>query len=291
MLANDVDWWRQVMASGADVGGSGAPVSVVIPCFCCSATIGRALDSVAAQTALPLEVILVDDASHDGGMTLSALDRLATRYGDVFDVKIIGLKENGGAGSARNRGWEVASQPYIAFLDADDAWHPQKIEYQLGWMVQHPASGLVGHAHMRGDAVRHAWPMLLPVNLVFPVSKIKALLSNPFATPTVMLKRDLPFRFKEGKRYAEDYLLWLQIILAGTPTAYLNQPLTATFKKDYGEHGLSANLWQMEKGELDVYAHIYREGKIGKLQFLMLLIFSLTKYWRRIFLTYRLGKR
>jgi len=127
--------------------------------------------------------------------------------------------------------------------------------------------------------------------LVFPVSKIKALLSNPFATPTVMLKRDLPFRFKEGKRYAEDYLLWLQIILAGTPTAYLNQPLTATFKKDYGEHGLSANLWQMEKGELDVYAHIYREGKIGKLQFLMLLIFSLTKYWRRIFLTYRLGKR
>src|SRR5574340_1082572 len=115
-----------------------APVSVVIPCYCCSETIGRALVSIASQTMLPQEVILVEDASPDGGETLGKLRHLAGEYGETFIVKVIALKENCGAGSARNRGWEAAGQPYIAFLDADDAWHPKKIELQYSWMCEHP---------------------------------------------------------------------------------------------------------------------------------------------------------
>lgn len=261
-----------------------APVSVLIPCFCCSTSISRALESVIAQTLLPVEVILVEDASPDGGETLRLLRILVERYGDVVDIKLIALKENVGAGSARNCGLENATQPYIAFLDADDAWHPQKIEYQLGWMLQNPTYGLVGHAHMRCDVSKPEWPILSAGELVFPVSKIKTLLSNPFATPTVMLKRELSFRFKEGMRYSEDYLLWLQIILADTPTAYMNLPLAATFKNDYGESGLSANLWQMEKGELDCYRQIMQEGRIGIIQYSFLYVFSFAKYLRRRFL-------
>lgn len=268
-----------------------APVSVVIPCFCCSTSVARALGSIAAQTALPFEVILVEDASPDCGETLRALYLLAAEYGEIFDVKIISLEENVGAGSARNRGWDVATQPYIAFLDADDAWHPQKIKYQLGWMMQNPGCALVGHARMRCVDSNPVWPSMSPENLVLSVSKIKALLSNPFATPTVMLKRDLPFRFKEGKRYAEDYLLWLQIILGGIPTAYINKPLTATFKMDYGEHGLSSNLWQMERGELDTYRQIFQEGKIGRIQYLLIWIFSFAKYFRRCMLTCKVWMR
>jgi glycosyltransferase involved in cell wall biosynthesis len=288
--ASGDDLGRRVRTS-AEVGRGRVPVSVVIPCFCCSATIGRAMDSVAVQTAVPFEIILVDDASPDGGETLNALYLMAARYGDVFDVKIIALKENGGAGSARNRGWELASQPYIAFLDADDAWHPQKIEYQLDWMTRHPAYGLVGHAHMRCDACHPAWPVLEPGNLVLPIARINAMLSNPFATPTVMLKRDLPFRFKDGKRYAEDYLLWLQIICSDVPAARGNLPLAATFKEDFGEGGLSANLWPMEKGELDAYRQILRDGKIGRAQFLLLSIFSVVKFFRRFVLACRFGRR
>lgn len=273
-------------AGGAAVGGGRAPVSVVIPCFCCGTTIGRALASVAAQTVLPFEVVLVEDASPDGGRTLDELHSLAARYGNIFQLKIIQLKENGGAGSARNRAWEAASQPYIAFLDADDAWHPQKIEYQFGWMAQHPAYGLVGHAHMRCDAGRHAWPELLPGSWFFPVSKTRALLSNPFATPTVMLKRDLPFRFKEGKRHAEDYLLWLQVVHSGEGVACINQSLTASFKKDYGDGGLSADLWRMEMGELDTYWQVCREKRGGFIQFPVLLLYSFTKYLRRVGRTY-----
>lgn len=268
-----------------------APVSVVIPCFCCSTKIARALDSIAAQTALPFEVILVEDASPDCGETLRALYLLAAEYGEIFDVKIIALKENVGAGSARNRGWDAATQPYIAFLDADDAWHPQKIKYQLGWMIKNPRHALVGHTHMRCDDDNPVWSPMRSENLVLSVSKIKALLSNPFATPTVMLKHDLPFRFKEGKRYAEDYLLWLQIILGGIPTAYINQPLTATFKMDYGEYGLSSNLWQMERGELDTYRQIFQEGKIGRIQYSLIWIYSLAKFFRRYVLAYKISMK
>jgi hypothetical protein len=155
---------------------------------------------------------------------------------------------------------------------------------QLCLMIKRRTYGLVGHAHMRCDVSKPVWPILSASELVFPVSRIKPLLSNPFATRTVMLKRDLPFRLKEGMRYTEDYLLWLQIILADTPTAYINLPLAATFKNDYGEGGLSANLWKMEKGELDCYRQILQEGRIGRIQYSFLYVFSFSKYLRRRFL-------
>lgn len=108
-----------------------APVSVVVPCWRCRDTIARAVESIAAQTRLPHEVILVDDASGDG--TAGALHALAGRYPKDW-ITVIEQRDNGGAGVARNAGWETASSPYIAFLDADDAWHPKKLEIQVAWM-------------------------------------------------------------------------------------------------------------------------------------------------------------
>ena len=100
-----------------------APVSVVIPCYRCSLTIRRALASIAQQSLKPAEVILVDDASGDG--TLAVLKELASSYPNW--MRLIALETNRGAASARNEGWAAASQPFIAFLDADDTWHREKI--------------------------------------------------------------------------------------------------------------------------------------------------------------------
>jgi glycosyltransferase involved in cell wall biosynthesis len=266
-----------------------APVSTVIPCYCCSETIGRALASIAAQTILPHEVILVEDASPDGGATLDALRNLADEYGNVFVVKVIALMKNSGAGSARNRGWDAAGQPYIAFLDADDAWHPKKIEIQYGWMSDHPEYGLVGHAHVLQKGSDRSWPVLGSDVSVRSISKNKALVSNPFATRTVMLKRDMPFRFKEGKRYAEDYLLWLQILQSDVPSAYLDVPLASSYKDEYGSAGLSSRLWKMEAGVLDTYWVLHKEGDITLVLAFCLSIYSLAKYVRRVGIV--LGRR
>ncbi|MGB5082945.1 MAG: glycosyltransferase family 2 protein, partial [Burkholderiales bacterium] len=120
------------------------PVSVVIPCYRCKGTLRRAIASVAGQSARPVEVVLVDDGSDDGSLGL--LRDIQHELGGDW-VKVIALGQNRGAGPARNAGWNVATGRYLAFLDADDAWHPRKIEVQYSFMESNPGVALCGHAH------------------------------------------------------------------------------------------------------------------------------------------------
>lgn len=257
-----------------------APVSVVIPCYRCSMTIARALDSVAAQTVLPMEVILVEDGSGDG--TLEQLHALAAAHAPGW-IRIVALLENGGAATARNAGWSVVTHPYLAFLDADDAWHPRKIELQYGYMETHPEVALCGHGYA----------VLAPVGLPHdeirevsarPLSKLSLLLSNRLITPSVMLKRDVPQRFLPSRRHVDDHLLWLQLLYAGLPVVRLSQVLAYTHKPMYGASGLSSKLWQMEKAELQNYWILRHEGHIGAPAALALSAYSLAKFLRRALL-------
>lgn len=115
------------------IGGSRVTerrVSVVIPAY--NATfIDETLSSVYAQTVAPHEVILVNDGSTDD--TEDRLRQLASALPGSF---LWQSKPNGGTASARNVAIRLAAGDYIAFLDADDLWHPQKLERQL----QHFAS-------------------------------------------------------------------------------------------------------------------------------------------------------
>jgi len=257
------------------------PVSVVIPCYCCSGTIERALNSVAEQTCLPHEVILVDDGSPDGGATLTCLRRLKERHQNI-SIRILASQENKGAATARNQGWNAATQPYIAFLDADDTWHPQKLEYHYRYMQEHPDVALSGHGHILCKEV-------IPDDLIFSssiravrLSSCSLLLSNPFVTPSVMIKTNIPFRFRGGQRHMEDHLLWLEIILAGYPVVKLDIPLTFIYKASYGVSGLSSHMWRMEKAELGNYWLLCQEGRIGWMAVFFLLPYSLAKYMRRL---------
>jgi glycosyltransferase involved in cell wall biosynthesis len=110
------------------------PVSVVIPAFNAQDTIGRAIDSVLAQS-VPCRIIVVDDGSTDG--TAGAVARFG---GDLCLVS----QANGGAAAARNAGVLVASSTYVAFLDADDEWLPHKMERQLSFCQAHPDVALLG---------------------------------------------------------------------------------------------------------------------------------------------------
>jgi glycosyltransferase involved in cell wall biosynthesis len=261
------------------------PVTAVIPCYNCAKTIERAVGSVYAQTHKPAEVILVDDCSNDG--TLAVLHKLAARYPPGW-IRVIALPDNAGAGEARNAGWDKAIQPYIAFLDADDSWHPQKIEIQYGWMSAHPEACLTGHACRQlgpddGDAAKSNFQ---PEAARFaPVSKRSLLFSNRFPTRSVMLRRTLPAQFAKGKRHCEDYLLWLEIVCGGFSTFCCEWPLAYLYKAPYGEEGLSAQLWKMEQGELDAYRRLYRKGCIGATNYTGLCAWSLLRFARRLMKT------
>jgi glycosyltransferase involved in cell wall biosynthesis len=115
-----------------------ATVSVVIPCFNSATTIERAVDSVFAQIYPPLEVIVVDDGSSDASRTVA--ERLASER----PIKLICRTGNGGAGAARNSGIAVARGDYVAFLDADDAWAPEKLAKQVPLLDRNPRMSMVG---------------------------------------------------------------------------------------------------------------------------------------------------
>ena len=254
------------------------PVSVVIPCYECANTIERALASVASQSYRPAELIIVDDASND--FTLRKLFELKKRYGEEW-MRVIPLERNCGPAVARNVGWETATEKYLAFLDADDAWHPRKIEIQYTWMTRHPEVVLTGHRCLFiGSKVTDP---RLPQNWgAFRVRPLRLLISNKFLTRSVMLLRELPYRFNKDKRYSEDYLLWLEIVLNGNIAWYLDLPMGYFYKAPFGEGGLSGSLLNIEKGELDTYRRLYRQGLLSGFLTLCLIIFSLAKHLRRV---------
>lgn len=115
-------------------------VSVVIPCFNATATLAATLKSVLEQTYPAIEVIAVDDASGDA--TLSLLHEHAS----AFDgrLTIVALEENRGSAGARNAGIEAAQGKYLALLDADDEWFPEKTAKQVDHLEQYPCDLLVG---------------------------------------------------------------------------------------------------------------------------------------------------
>jgi teichuronic acid biosynthesis glycosyltransferase TuaG len=257
-----------------------APVSVVIPCYRCADTIRRALASVYQQTWRPSEVILVEDGSGDD--TLKYLHELQAVYPNGW-LQVLTLPQNSGPSTARNMGWDKARQPYIAFLDADDAWHPEKIRLQLEWMLANPDVALTGHGF---DIAPGAQAVISP-SIASPlvcerVSASRLLISNCFATPTVILHRNLPHRFAADKRHIEDQLLFTEICLDGYPCYRSKAALAFLFKAQYGEAGLSADLWRMEKGELDFYVRLACAGKISRMSLLFFIPFSFVKYIRRL---------
>lgn len=264
-----------------------APVSVVIPCFRCELTIRRAVASVFAQTHRPTEVWLVDDAS--GSATYAALEELAQMYPGW--VRVIALPFNQGAGAARNAGWNAATQQYVAFLDADDTWHPDKVEQQYRYMAAHPDVSLTGHAHrvLANDQAAADWISMQKGDnsnsaqvLAVPVNKAQMLISNRFITPSVMVRRDIAERFAQGRRHMEDHLLWLEVVCNGGKLVRLSTELAAIYKHPFGASGLSSQMWKMTCADLGNHRYLYRRGHVSTALWLLLSGFSIAKFTRRL---------
>ncbi len=113
-------------------------VSCIVPVFNGERYLAEALDSILAQTWRPLEVIVVDDGSTDGTA------HIAAGYG--AEVSYI-HQANAGPAAARNRGLDAARGEFIAFLDADDLWHKEKLARQMARFEARPELDLCS-AHM-----------------------------------------------------------------------------------------------------------------------------------------------
>jgi glycosyltransferase involved in cell wall biosynthesis len=143
-----------------------------------------------------------------------------------------------------------ATGKYLAFLDADDAWSPHKIERQWQAMEQQNLDLLGGHSAVLRieQAIPHETTS--KILRITPVRLLPAMLSNPFHTSSVMMRRDTSMHFPQTGQLSEDYALWLARIAADWRCAHHPEALSFMFKQAYGDTGLSASLWRMQRGEL-----------------------------------------
>lgn len=229
-------------------------IAVIIPFYNDQATVGRALASVAAQTRPPSLVLVVDDCSEAGAAT--ALARLVEEFGDL-PVRLFRLLVNSGPSAARNFALERADADLIAFLDADDAWHPDKLQIQATLLGERPDLGLIG------TLGKMAGPDEVPCQLLRPISTRQQLLRNRFVTSSVMLRGNLDARFNTNLRYSEDNDLWCRLLLSGVGGGVLQDSLTYYFKPSRSPHGASGRYFQMLKGQIRVFIGLERDDLIS----------------------------
>lgn len=255
------------------------PVSVVMPFYRAHDAVGRAIASIANQSVAPCELIVVDDAS--GPESAGALDRVLAKVVLRCRTRVLHLEKNIGAGEARNGGWSASIGEFVAFIDADDAWHPRKLEVQYAFMKANPGIALTGHRHRVVTSVDTPAPPDVASG-VTRFDGVDFLVSNRFVTPSVMLRRDLSVRFKAGRRFMEDQHLWALTAFRGHAVARLEAELCDIFKPPYGHGGLSANLVAMEAGELENLRDFRAQGYLGPVLAAALTTWSVAKFARRV---------
>jgi glycosyltransferase involved in cell wall biosynthesis len=195
------------------------PVSVVIPTYNSGRLVTEAVESVLGQTAVPAEIIVVDDGSSDDTRDLLMAYQGRIRY--IF-------QKNAGVSAARNHGLCQASCELVAFLDADDLWHPRKMEFQVEVLAGRPDLGLLGTAVFDWPV-----PVLPAVDAPTPEQIVvipwqKLVVKNYFTTSSVIIRRSVLDRvgvFDTHMQGPEDHDFWLRAAEVAA-VANLQAPLT-----------------------------------------------------------------
>jgi len=185
-------------------------VSVILPSYNSQAWVAEAIESVLTQTHEDLELIVIDDGSTDN--TLNIINSLAK------DSRLKLVKRphrSGGPATPRNEGIELASGDYLAFIDSDDVWHPEKLELQLKTMQRQQLNFLSSlHVGFREAAPT---PQTIDQTGISTQRKNhrKLLNKNWVVTSSAVMSAHLleGLKFDQSPEYIgiEDYLLWLYI--------------------------------------------------------------------------------
>ncbi len=222
-----IAWLPSLVCPGHGVPGL---VSVIIPVYNGERYVGAAIESVRAQTYRQVEIIVVDDASTDGSYAV------AQRYAP--HIRLLRERVNRGQGAATNVALEIVAGEYIAFLDADDLWVPDKLKVQVEVLRARPdvdfcATGIyLGDSQGRSRVRRH-----VPLRMTLE----DMLYSCPCGPSTVMLRRSALHRsggFDGTIRLYEDRDLWLRLLSTGACYMGVDQPLCI-----HRRHGRNKTSW------------------------------------------------
>jgi teichuronic acid biosynthesis glycosyltransferase TuaG len=195
-------------------------VSIIVPVYNAASYIAKTMEMVRQQTYHCWELILVDDCSTDD--SVAAIKRILADNKGV--IRLITKSHNEGAAKARNTGLAAARGRYIAFLDADDVWMPDKLMRELAFMKERQA-GFVFSAYEFGDEEARGTGKI--VHVPDKLTYREALSRTVIFTTTVLIDREkIPdelIRMPEVE--SEDTATWWQILRAGHVAYGLNEVL------------------------------------------------------------------
>ncbi len=251
-------------------------------------TIIATLNSVVNQTyQAEIEVLIINDGSIDNSAMI-VKKYIEDNRSDNISFRLIN-KNNGGVSSARNVGIKESKGKWIALLDSDDVWLPEKLEKQMQVLKENEHIKILGTN--RNDEV---YPWFGKSKLkIYNLTAKETLLKWWPSTPTVIFKKEIIEKtgvYNESLRGLEDGEFWLRILK--TYKIYvLNEYLVLTGhgKRSFGDIGLSADLGVMHSGEKAILAIVYKNKQINYLEYLFFQVYLSLKYFRRL-LVVRLAK-
>ena len=237
------------------------PVSIIIPAYNAAPFIGETLESVFAQTFTDYEVILINDGSPDAEVFERAIAPYRARLTYIS-------QENRGASAARNAGLKAAQGEFVAFLDADDIWLPDYLAEQITFIRRHDVD-LVGADAMVFDETgqnSHSYMNALgndrsETSLVTFEALVRG--EQNLITSGVVSRREAVVTsgvFDESLRNAQDFDLWIRMLLGGALIAFQRKTLLRYRNREGSLSGDSVNRINRE---LRVYRKILAEYEVS----------------------------
>jgi glycosyltransferase involved in cell wall biosynthesis len=242
-------------------------ITAVIPCYNSESTIERTLLSVVNQSVPVSEILVLDDCSTDD--TAIVVEKNIQKFPQIILHK---FNLNQGPSFLRNRGIELAKSEYVAFLDADDLWHPDKIKI----FSNAPDCEVWGSRFSYTNDCKI-------INKTIRITFADQILKNSIACSTAVINKNIvKERFDEHMRYAEDHEYFTRLSRYHNITLELSE-LCIRNRELNSPGGLSENLIKMRLGEMRMYLKASGYYKPLILFLPLLLLFSLLKHFRLVF--------
>lgn len=254
-------------------------ISIIIPLYNGERFIAQTLESVLAQTYRNIEVIVVDDASTDGGCDI------VRRYDDSRVKLILSETNFGGPARPRNIGIEASQGEFIAFVDADDVWKPHKLQTQLDFLMDNPDIDMlyspaeIIDEHGKISPSRKQRFLILLLRLMSPKNAI--IYGNFININTLMLRQPLTSRFIEDSRLVaiEDWMFHIFNFQMGLRGASMKEPLIY-----YRIHSASISNRHSDKSYRKIFymlSVLFLERRISLSHFFLANILNSAKLLRR----------
>lgn len=193
-------------------------ISIIMAAYNAEKTIEQAINSVLSQTYPDFELLVVNDCSTDKtAMLAEAIVKKDDR------VRLISNEKNSGVSYTRKHGLEEASGEWVAILDSDDAWVPEKLEKQINLQKKTNADLLfTGSAFMDADGKPIDWYLAAPAEVTYR----QLLKQNVLSNSSALVRKELYAKYYAvGDGMHEDFALWLNILKDGRKAYGVDEPL------------------------------------------------------------------